>query len=148
MRVGRLTVLLDRLHEVIFMHRALAHIAGGWIAKIPDLAVKCELARHAYEDLHAAHQLSGHATALRRGDDPAADVPAGTADAMRAIDAAPTADLMLVAMYGVARRHLFLAYDELGRTFDVILDGSLLYAAQPAIELLRRQLAYGQKVLE
>lgn len=144
----RFRVLVERLAELTFLHRALAHVASGWIAKVPDLSIKCELARHAYEDFDTASKLSGHLYALTREPAEKCAVSRGVIEAMHAIDLSPSVDAMLITTYGIARRHLYSAYHELAAMLDPVLDANLFYVAHPAVEMLRRQLAYGQTILQ
>lgn len=143
----RLDVIVERLTELAFLHRALAHVSAGWAVKLPDLSIKAALARHAYEDLDAHAKLLSHLAAITRGPTEKLELSAGTVDAALMIDLAPDADAMLIALYGIGRRHLFLGYEELSAALDPILDANLLYATKPATELLRAQLEFGQHVL-
>jgi uncharacterized ferritin-like protein (DUF455 family) len=147
-RMKRFDAVIARVTELAFLHRALAHVSAGWAVKVPDLSIKAALARHAYEDLDIAHKLTGHLYALTRQPADKAVLPRGMSEAARMIDLAPNADAMLVALYGIGRRHLFHAYEELSKLLDPVLDAQLLYLAHPAVEVLRSQLKYGQTVLQ
>lgn len=146
---ARIPALLTHLEELSFLHRATAHVLAGWSPKIPELHVKAAAARHAFEDLDTAQRLARHGWALTRGWSPG-HVPAvstGTVELMRAVDSAPGPSEVVVAIYGVIKRHMITLAGELLRGISPVLDATLLYVLPQALELLERQAAWASRMI-
>jgi uncharacterized ferritin-like protein (DUF455 family) len=139
--------LVETLEQLAYFHRASAHVLHGWAPKIADLSVKAMAARHAFEDLDQAQKLKSHIYAVTRGSGWVRRIPERWASLMKRIDGAASWDQVVFAIYGVVKRHLFALYESTLVAFHPVLDATLMYIVPPAMELMKRQLAIGAKIM-
>lgn len=140
--------LIESLQKLAFFERASAHVLAGWMPKIPDLHIKLGMARHLYESMNQAYQLRQALLALGRKAPHFLVVPRDWVRLMTGIDALPTTDQLLAALYFVVKARVLDEYRSVLANADPLFDAQLLHLIRCYLPLVEAQQQWAAEVVK
>jgi hypothetical protein len=129
-------------------------ILGGWLATVPEVPVKTGLGKIVWECAQAADALGNRLPELRCGRRAVAASESpnqGFASFVEELAAPETPDLSiekLAGVFDVLKPHLARVYESVMRETDQISDAPTIELLDEILRKTRRQIAWGQEVLE
>jgi uncharacterized ferritin-like protein (DUF455 family) len=133
------------LFELACAERATAHVLLGWLPKIPDLALKLDVAEHQHRSLLCAAELHRRATGLLRATGRVPLAARTVQWVLTRLDGAPDPRSLLGGVYGGVLPALVERYRRHGRITDPIGDGPSLQIVGRRIGELEELVAWGRQ---
>ena len=118
--------LVDEIFRLATMERALAHVAAGWVPKVPAIDDKLELAATLESSLTRASELRRHGTAFCERDEGAVRSNPAWVGRLLALDSSGTPAGVLGALTRELPAVLRARYEELRDRLDPLFDHRLL----------------------
>ena len=126
--------LVDEIFRLATTERALAHVAAGWVPKVPAIDDKLELAATLESSLTRASELRRHGTALCERDEGAVRSDPAWVGRLLALDSSGTPARVLGALTGELPAVLRARYEELRDRLDPLFDHRLLTTVRRALQ--------------
>lgn len=139
--------LIESLQRLAFFERAFAHVLAGWIPKAREFSVKLGLGQHLYESLCQAYELRRALLALGHKAPTFLVVPQSWPALMAQVDALPTIDHVLTALYLVVKARLITVYRQVLAAADPLYDAQVLQALRTALPQTEGQYAWAVATL-
>jgi len=133
--------LVDDLLRLAAVERAGAHVAAGWVPKIPELDDELHVATGIEGALVRAGALRQQALALAERDEARLAVAPAWVEPLRALDAAGGSATLVAARLAELDAHLLASYRELAARLDPLYDARLARAVAEAIDALAARVA-------
>jgi uncharacterized ferritin-like protein (DUF455 family) len=139
--------VVERLVEISHLHRSCAWVMAGHNPKVPELWVKVELARHAYDDLAQAMKLEQHIGGLTRQEDGPPTLASGFRALISRLDSAPDAAALAAGVYLVLKPKLLQLYREAIPSLHETCDATARHLLVNQVESLEAQCSWGKDLL-
>jgi len=132
-------ILVDDLLRLATLERATAHLAMGWVPKVPDLDDKLALAATVEDTMVRAAGLRHQALSLLARDEAAMTASPDWLEPIRALETTNDAVDVVDGIIGGAHPFLRDRYRDLAAQLDRLYDARLLAILRPAIDALGRE---------
>ena len=139
--------LIESLQRLVFFERATSHVLAGWIPKVPGFRLKLGMARHLWESMNRACKLREALMAMGPCEPGLLVVPESWRSTIRTIDASPSPERVLSALYFLLRPRLIKEYESVLRHADDLLDEQLVCSISSYLPLAQAQLDWAREIL-